>query len=93
MSCAWTTTRGRVSEPGAVARSCARRMCANSPDVHTRDSSRQSSEDDTVSRDMADRESGVVHQLQMRLARPRERQDQSSNFRSLYDAQSTQLNK
>ena len=56
MSCAWTTTRGRVSASGAVARSCARRMCANSPDVHTRGSSRQSSEDGTVSRDMADRE-------------------------------------
>ena len=70
-------------------------MSANSPNVHRRGSSRQSSEDDTVSRDMADRESGVVprRQLQVLLARPREREEQSSHFRSLYDAQSTQLYK
>ena len=84
MSCAWTTTRGRVSASGAVVRSCARRMCANSPDVHRRGSSRQSSEDDTVSRDMADRESGVVPRRPMRLARPREREDRSFHFRFLY---------
>ena len=59
MSCACSTTHDRASESGAVASSCVRRMCANSPDVHTRGASRQSSEDDTVSRDMADRESGV----------------------------------
>ena len=95
MFVAWTTTHDRVSESGVVAHSCARRMCANSPDVHRRGSSRQSSEDGIVSRDMADREGSVVprRQLQMRLARPREREDQSSHFRSLYDAQSTQLYK
>ena len=60
MSFSWTTIHARVSASGAVARSCARRMCANSPDVHKRGSSRQSSVDGTVSRDMADRESGVV---------------------------------
>ena len=58
MSCAWTMTRDRVSASGAVARSCAHRMCTNSQDVHTRDSFRQSSEDGTASRGMADRESG-----------------------------------
>ena len=77
---AWTTIRGRVSASGAVARSCACRMCANSPDVHRRGSSRQSSEDGTVSRDMADRESGVVPRRLMQLARPRERQYQSSQI-------------
>ena len=59
MSCACSTTHDRVSASGAVASSCVRRMCANSPNVRTGGSSRQSSEDGTVSRDMADRESGV----------------------------------
>ena len=80
MSCAWTTTRGRVSASGAVASCCARRMSANSPDVHTRDSSRQSSEDGTASGGMADRESGVVPPRPIRLALPREKQDKSSQI-------------
>ena len=82
MFVAWTTTHDRVPESGVVASSFARRMCANSPDVHRRGSSRQSSDDGTASRDMADRESGVVprRQIQMRLARPREREYESSQI-------------